>query len=344
MKIIYSEAHRDHGGAMELRGADWVPTAECPERMTVILKALAEAGLHDVQAPVSHGLEAALQVHDPDFVGFLERAYPMWEQRHGPGGAAFTTMFGMRNLAQKPRLSSIDAMLSAYTFDVYSPFVAGTWTAIRSAVDVTMTGAHLMQGSERAVFSLCRPPGHHAARDLAGGYCYLNNAAIAAQFYRDRGAARVAILDFNYHHGNGTQAIFYDRSDVLFVSLHGRPEEEYPYLLGFADETGSGAGKGFNLNLPLPPGTRFDTYGPALDHAIQRIRAYAPEILVISLGVDAFEGDPVGGFCLQTTDFARIGQAIARLDLPSHFVMEGGYAVAALGANVAAVLTGYLGR
>ena len=308
------------------------------------LSALDAAGLRDLHGPQTHGLEAALRIHHPDFVGFLERAYPMWEQRHGSRGTAFATMFGMRTLAQKPKLSSIDAMLSAYTFDVYSPFVKGTWTAIRSAFDVTMTGATLIQGGEDAVFSLCRPPGHHASTDLAGGYCYLNNAAIAAQYYRDQGAGRVAILDFDYHHGNGTQAIFYDRADVLFVSLHGRPDEEYPYLLGFADETGSGAGEGFNLNLPLPPGTRFDTYGPALDHAIQRIRAYAPDMLVISLGVDAYEGDPVGGFRLQTTDFARIGQAIARLDLASHFVMEGGCAVEALGANVAAVLTGFRER
>lgn len=344
MKIIYSDAHHGHGGAMELRGATWVTMAESPERMTMILSALHEAGLRDVNAPSAHALDAALRVHDPDFVGFLERAYPMWEQRHGPGSAAFATMFGMRGLAQKPKLSSIDAMLSAYTFDVYSPFVKGTWTAIRSAFDVTMTGASAIQGGADVVFSLCRPPGHLASSDLAGGYCYLNNAAIAAQFYRDQGAGRVAILDFDYHHGNGTQRIFYDRSDVLFVSLHGQPEEEYPYLLGFADETGSGIGEGFNLNLPLPPGTRFDTYGPALDHAIRRIRAYAPDMLVVSLGVDAFEGDPVGGFRLQTADFRKIGQAIARLELPSHFVMEGGYAVEALGANVAAVLTGYLDR
>ena len=344
MKIIYSDDHHGHGGATELRAGAFVPMAECPERMAVILAALAKAGLRDVQAPQTHALSAALRVHAPDFVGFLERAYPMWEKRHGAGSTAFPTMFGMRGLAQRPNLSSIDAMLSAYTFDVYSPFVAGTWTAIRSAFDVTMTGADLMQGGMGAVFSLCRPPGHHASSDLAGGYCYLNNAAIAAQFYRDQGAGRVAILDFDYHHGNGTQRIFYDRSDVLFVSLHGRPEEEYPYLLGFADETGSGAGEGYNLNLPLPPGTQFSAYGPALDHASDRIRTYAPDMLVVSLGVDAYEGDPVGGFRLQTGDFRRIGQAIARLRLPSHFVMEGGYAVEALGANVSAVLTGYLGR
>lgn len=343
MKVIHSDAHQGHGGAEELRAGAFVPMAECPERMGVILTALDEAGLRDVRAPRSHGLEAALRVHDAGFVRFLERAWPLWQARDGTGSAV-ATMFGMRGLAQRPDPASIDAMLAAYSFDVYSPIVAGTWAAIKAAYDVTLSGAELMLGGERAAFSLCRPPGHHASSDLAGGYCYLNNAAIAAQFLRDQGAGRVAILDVDYHHGNGTQRIFYERGDVLFVSLHGRPEEEYPYLLGFADEVGQGPGAGFNLNLPLPPGTGFDAYGPALEHGLGRIRAFGPDLLVVSLGVDAYEGDPVGGFRLQTPDFRRIGQAIAGLGLPSHFVMEGGYAIDALGANVAAVLTGFLGR
>jgi acetoin utilization deacetylase AcuC-like enzyme len=239
-------------------------------------------------------------------------------------------------------MDNIDAMLSAYTFDIFSPFVPGTWTAIRSALDVTLTAAGKVKAGAREAFALCRPPGHHASGDLAGGYCYLNNAAIAAQMFRDQGAARVAILDIDYHHGNGTQRIFYDRDDVLFISLHGRPEEEYPFLLGFAHETGAGRGEGFNLNLPLPPGTRIDTYLPALEAAAARVRAYAPDVLVLSLGVDTFDGDPVGGFCLQTPDYLRLGQVIAGLGLPTLFVMEGGYAIAPLGQNVTNVLTGYL--
>ncbi len=342
MKIIYSDAHKGHAGAPEMRGESFVPMAECPERMEVILQALAEAGLADVQAPTPHGLEAAARIHDPDFLRFLETAYPMWRQEKGPGSAAFARTFGMRGMAQKPNMNSVNAMLSAYTFDIFAPLVAGSWQAIRSAVDVALTGAGLMQAGASSVFSLCRPPGHHASGDLAGGYCYLNNAAIAAQFYRDRGAARVAILDIDYHHGNGTQRIFYDRDDVLFISLHGRPEEEYPFLLGFADETGSGKGEGLNLNLPMPPGTRIGTYMEAMETAAARIRSYAPDMLIVSLGVDTFDGDPVGGFCLKTPDYLRLGQVIAGLDLPTHFVMEGGYAIDALGRNVANVLTSYL--
>lgn len=342
MKIIYSDAHKGHAGGLEMRGEGFVPMAECPERMEVILAALAEAGLGDVQAPKSHGLAEAGRIHDPDYLKFLEMAYPLWEKRHGPSRAVFARTFGMRGMAQRPQMDNIDAMLSAFTFDIFSPFVPGTWEAIRSALDVTLTGAGLVQAGAWEAFALCRPPGHHASSDLAGGYCYLNNAAIAAQTFLDQGAGRVAILDIDYHHGNGTQRIFYDRDDVLFVSLHGRPEEEYPFLLGFAHETGAGRGEGFNLNLPMPPCTRIDTYLPALETAAARVRAFAPDVLVLSLGVDTFDGDPVGGFCLQTPDYLRLGQVVAGLDLPTLFVMEGGYAIAPLGQNVTNVLTGYL--
>lgn len=342
MKIIYSDAHQGHAGALELRGNAFVPMTECPERMAAILKACRAAGIGEVIAPDSFGLAEAARIHDPDYIRFLETAYPLWVDRHGAGTTAFARTFGMRGMAQKPQMDNVDAMLAAYTFDIFAPIVAGTWTAVRSALDVALTGAALVHAGASSVFSLCRPPGHHASGDLAGGYCYLNNAAIAAQNFRDNGAARVAILDIDYHHGNGTQRIFYDRDDVLFISLHGRPEEEYPFLLGFADEVGHGAGEGFNLNLPMPPGTRLDRYMEAMAAAAARIKAFAPDVLVLSLGVDTFDGDPVGGFCLQTPDYLRLGQAIAQLGLPTHFVMEGGYSVDALGQNVCNVLTGFL--
>ena len=342
MKIIHAAGHAGHAGFQELRGQDWVAMADSPARVAIILGALAERGLGDVQAPLPHGPGAILRVHDAGFVHFLEHGHGLWAARHGTGSPAFARMFGMRGLAQVPDPANIDAMLAAYTFDIFSPLVAGSWAAIRSAADVALTGAAVLQGGAASVFSLCRPPGHHASQDLAGGYCYLNNAAIAAQFHRDQGAARVAILDVDYHHGNGTQRIFYDRADVLFVSLHGRPEEEYPFLLGFAHEAGAGAGEGYTLNLPMPKGTAMAGYAVALDMAVQRLRDYAPDVLVVSLGVDTFARDPVGGFLLQTDDFVRVGQAIARVAVPTQFVMEGGYALDALGANVANILTGYL--
>jgi acetoin utilization deacetylase AcuC-like enzyme len=188
---------------------------------------------------------------------------------------------------------------------------------------------------------VCRPPGHHAARDLYGGYCFLNNAAIAAQSLRDQGATRVAVLDVDFHHGNGTQDIFYDRPDVLYVSLHGDPTEAFPYFSGYADETGSAAGAGYNLNLPLPRATAFAAWADALGAGLTRIASFRPDALVVSLGVDTFAGDPISFFRLQSADFSTYGRMIGERKLPTLFVFEGGYAVADVGVNAVNVLTGF---
>jgi acetoin utilization deacetylase AcuC-like enzyme len=200
--------------------------------------------------------------------------------------------------------------------------------------------AQIARGAGSA-FALCRPPGHHAARDFYGGYCFLNNAAIAAQACCDAGAMRVAVLDVDYHHGNGTQAIFYDRSDVLFLSLHGHPRQEYPYFLGYEDEIGEAEGEGYNQNYPLPWGTDWGGYQIALMDAIQRIQDYAPEVLIVSLGVDTFEHDPISKFRLKTEDYSKIGRAISQVAKPTLFVMEGGYAVDEIGINLVNVLIGF---
>ncbi|MBE2278236.1 MAG: histone deacetylase family protein [Rhodobacteraceae bacterium] len=340
MKLIYSEDHRGHAGAKEMRYDEMIPMMECPERMDVILRGLGAAGFTDIVAPDAHGLEVVHQIHDPAFVSFLQRCYPLWEAEFGPGRFATAYTFGMRGMDQVPN-GSVHSMLSCYTFDVCAPFVAGTWKAINAAKDIALTGVDLMRAGEGAVFSVCRPAGHHASQDLAGGYCYLNNAAIAAQAHLNAGARRVALLDIDYHHGNGTQRIFYDRSDVLFCSLHCRPEDEYPFLMGYATEHGAGAGKGYTLNLPMPRGTGYADWGRALQVAIDRIRAYGADVLVVSLGVDSFAGDPVGGFTLQTPDYLDIGRRLAGIGLPTQFIMEGGYSIDALGTNVANVITGF---
>jgi acetoin utilization deacetylase AcuC-like enzyme len=235
----------------------------------------------------------------------------------------------------------IDGKLSYFSIDAGTPITSGTWTAITSAANVALTGAGMVDAGERAVFALCRPPGHHAGSDFYGGYCFFNNAAIAAQEFRESGAERVAILDVDYHHGNGTQEIFYTRPDVFTVSLHADPRQEYPFFLGFADEIGESAGEGFHLNLPLPWGTAWSTYTPALDTAIQRIRDYGADVVVVSLGVDTFEQDPISKFKLKHDDYLQTGRMIASLGLPTLFVMEGGYAVEALGVNAVNVLQGF---
>lgn len=342
MKIVHSEDHRGHAGASEMRYDRMIPMSDSPERVDIILHALAEAGFDHVMQPETFDLEPVLAVHERDFVRFLQVAYGLWEKEFGPGGFATAYTFGMRGMDQRPN-ESVHSMLSCYTFDVCVPIVAGTWPAIRSSVDVALTGVREITAGNSSVFSLCRPPGHHASQDLAGGYCYLNNAAIAAQAYRDAGAQRVAILDIDYHHGNGTQRIFYDRSDVMFVSLHARPEDEYPFLTGYARETGAARGEGHNMNLPMPTGTNWDEYGNALRAGTNAIRKYAPDQLVVSLGVDTYKDDPVGGFALESDDYRRIGALIAELGRPVHWVMEGGYAMSALGTNVANVLAAFEG-
>jgi acetoin utilization deacetylase AcuC-like enzyme len=209
-------------------------------------------------------------------------------------------------------------------------------------VDVALTAASaIASGSDRAVFALCRPPGHHAATNYYGGYCFLNNAAIAAQYLLDQGAKRVAILDVDYHHGNGTQEIFYERPDVLYVSIHADPLVDFPYFLGYADETGRGAGAGCNVNLPLPQGTDWARWSEALEHAKKAIATYRPDALIVSLGVDTFELDELSSFRLTTEDFLRMGASLAQLRLPTVIAMEGGYGYEHIGVNTLNVLTAF---
>ncbi len=225
--------------------------------------------------------------------------------------------------------------------DSGTPLTAGTWIAAKTGADCAVNAAHALRLGERGTFALTRPPGHHAGADFFGGYCFLNNAALAAQHLLDDGAHKVGILDIDYHHGNGTQSIFYGRGDVLFASIHADPRTEFPFYLGHADETGEGAGLGCNMNLPLPAGSTPAQWFAALETACIKLAAFGAESLVVSLGVDTFAGDPLSHFALQSADFLRIGERIAHLGLPTVFVLEGGYAVAEIGINVVNVLEGF---
>jgi acetoin utilization deacetylase AcuC-like enzyme len=341
VQTIYSDRHRAQAGRAELIDGQLLPCFERPERADLVLAAVRDAGFGDVVEPAVHGRGPLERVHTPAFVEFLERAWVEWTAVHGDiDGLPLcwpTRAFGDR----VP--DAIDGKLSYYSFDAGTPITAGTWDAASAAADVALTGVDVLLAGAGAAFSLCRPPGHHATADAYGGYCFLNNAAIAAQALRDGGADRVAVLDVDYHHGNGTQAIFEARSDVVFASLHGDPRQEYPYFLGYADEHGIGEGLGATRNFPLPWGTGFAEWSAALDEACGWIDGHGGEALVVSLGVDTYEGDPISQFRLATTDFPAVGRRIAGLDRPTLFVFEGGYATEALGANVVGVLTGFLG-
>jgi acetoin utilization deacetylase AcuC-like enzyme len=342
LKTVFSEKHALRDARTEFFGGELVPPFECPERARLIKARIGEVRLGEVVDAVAHGLEPVLAVHDPGFLAFLETAFTRWRAA-GFKGEAYPCAWPARRMAMRCP-EHIDGQLGYYAMTAETAITEGTWEAARAAADVALTAADLLVRGEPAAFALCRPPGHHAAFDMYGGYCFLNNAAIAAQALRLAGAGKVAILDVDFHHGNGTQDIFASRSDIFFASIHGRPEEAFPYFSGYADEIGKGAGEGATLNLPLAPGTAWDDYAEALGQAMRAIQRSRAETLVVSLGVDTFERDPISFFKLKSDDFTRMGETIATLGLPTLFVMEGGYAVAEVGINTVNVLAGFAGN
>ena len=298
---------------------------------------------HELRAPHADSTAVLQQVHTPRYLAFLQSAWSEWLALDAGTAARqpFPSVWPVRTLRSDIEPANFVARLGLYSMDNGSPMVAGTWAAARAGADAAVSAAGLLAAGERSIFCATRPPGHHAGADLMGGYCFLNNAAVAAQALHLHGSTRVAILDVDYHHGNGTQSIFYSRADVLFVSLHGDPRTEYPFYLGHADEKGEGPGAGFNLNLPLPAGSSVAAWFAALEVACARIGRHRADALVVSLGLDTFAGDPISKFALQTTDFTRLGARLSQLGLPTIFVLEGGYAAAELGVNAANVMDGF---
>ncbi len=341
MLTVYSDDHRLHDAKAEFVYGKLLPSFEMPKRADYILDRLREVKLGEIVAPEQQGRAPIERVHSTEFLEFLASAWDAWHAAYGDSDALPNAWpaRGMRQAVPE----KVGARLGYYCFDTSTPITAGTWRAAVSAAEAALTAGAHVAGGARAAFALCRPPGHHAARDYYGGYCFLNNAAIAAEAFIARGAGRVAILDVDYHHGNGTQAVFYGRADVFFLSLHADPRWDYPYFLGFADETGEGAGEGFNANYPMPWGTAWPAYAEALGDAVARIRRYGPDALVVSLGVDTFKEDPISKFKLETEDYPRIGAMIASLGRLTLFVMEGGYAVEEIGLNTVSVLQGFEG-
>jgi acetoin utilization deacetylase AcuC-like enzyme len=332
MRVFFDRRQLAHAPALELHNGGFVPYAETPARAEAVL-----AALGPVEAAVDHGEAPLRAVHDEAYLAFLWSAHHDWRAAGRAGDAA---AYAWPVVRRRPlALDRIDARLGAYSFDASSPIAAVTWEGAYWSAQTALTALDAVLAGERAAFALCRPPGHHAGRDYLGGYCHLNNAAIAAEAATEAGR-RVAILDVDYHHGNGTQDIFYARGDVFFASIHADPRMDYPYFWGHADETGEGEGEGVTLNLPLPRGTDIAACLPALDEALARIVAFGADLLVISYGADTYAGDPISHFRLETADYGVMAGRIAALKLPSLVVMEGGYAVDALGANTAAFLEG----
>ena len=341
MLTVFSEKHALRNAKTELYGGELVPPFECPVRAEYVLAHLKKVELGKVIVADEFGLDPITRIHDPAFLDFLEQCWRDW-QAEGYRGEAIPPVWPARGMQQRIP-NHIGGRLGYYAMAGETAISNGTWEAARASVNVALTAQAVIKNGASEAFALCRPPGHHAAGDMFGGYCFINNAAVSAQAFIDQGASRVAILDVDFHHGNGTQAIFYNRSDVMFLSLHGDPKDAFPHFLGYEDETGSGAGEGFNFNYPMSPGTNYKTWESALDDACKKIANYSPDALVISLGVDTFEHDPISFFKLTSDDFKRYGATIGALKLPTLFIMEGGYAVDEIGLNTVNVLQGYEG-
>ena len=326
MRCFFDDRQRGHAPAQEFFNGALHPAAESQARVDAIL-----AALGPVEAPADHGLPPLLRVHAADYLDFLQSAFADWRAA-GREGDAFPYTFPV--VGRRPlNLDRIDARLGQYAFDTSTPIAEATWEAAYWGAQSTLSALEAIVAGEHAAFAFSRPPGHHAGRDYLGGYSYLNNAAIAAEAAIAAGIPRVAILDVDYHHGNGTQDIFAGRNDVLFASIHADPSMDYPYFWGHADES-----SGNILNLPLPRGADWAAYQPALTQALDWVERGSPALLIVSYGADTYAGDPISHFKLEPDDYPQLARRIATLGLPTLIVMEGGYALDALSANVAAFL------
>ncbi len=336
MKAVLDDRQRVHDPKMFMANGTRLPNPEQPERIEV-LRAGAEAAGCKFEAPTDHGIGPIAALHSPEYLVFLETIHERWSRIEGASDEVIPNIHPDRRTASYPR--SAVGQAGFHQADTSCPISAGTWEAAYWSAQTALSGADAVMAGDRAVYALSRPPGHHAFGDLAGGFCFLNNSAIAAEALT-RAGARTAVLDVDVHHGNGTQGIFYTRADVLTVSLHTDPAGFYPFFWGHADERGIGEGLGYNLNIPLPRGTDDAGYLDALGTALRRIQMFGADVIVLALGLDAHENDPFQGFKVTTDGFARIAEAILNLGTPTLIVQEGGYLQRDLGANLTSFLSG----
>ena len=343
MLVVHSADHARHAPLVEVSDGIPIPAYEIPARADAIVAALRAAG-HEIRPPDDHSAAPIEAVHAPAMVQYLESAWDEWTAASQPQPAIVPDTLLLDRyrggMGKAPEPQSPCGRVGYWCFDTMTPILAGTYEAARAAVDVALSTANAVVGGRKLVYGLCRPPGHHAGSDLFGGYCYFNNAAIAAEWLVVRGAGRVGILDVDYHHGNGTQQIFWERGDVPYASLHADPRRAYPYFSGHADERGGRKGKDATFNQPLAAGTTDDEYLAALERVLDWLEERTDEVLVVSLGLDTYGLDPIGDFALTSAVYGECGRLVASIGRRLVILQEGGYHVADLGTNVAGWLRG----
>ncbi|MCF8467059.1 MAG: histone deacetylase family protein [Sneathiella sp.] len=337
MKAILDDRQWAHDPKHFMANGAALPNPEQPRRIEVLKEGALAAGCN-FDAPKDHGAGPIAAIHTAEYLVFLQNIHRRWQRIEGASDEVIPNVHPDRRSAHYPK--SAVGQAGYHQADTACPIAAGTWEAAYWSAQTALTGADHLLAGENAAYALSRPPGHHAFSDLAGGFCFLNNTAIAADWLLKAGK-KPAILDVDVHHGNGTQGIFYNRSDVLTISLHADPERFYPFFWGSAQERGEGPGLGYNLNLPLPRGTGDDDYLKTLDVALERIQAFGADCLVVALGLDSYEKDPLQGLSITTSGFARLGKAISTLELPALLVQEGGYLSKELGDNLTSFLVGF---
>lgn len=336
MRAFHTPASAAHDPEKYFRRGTIVTHPEQADRYEILLRAISND--HDVGEAHDHGIEPLLAVHAPDYIEFLEKAWERRDELPNVEAEILSGHFARPHMHRRP--SALLGLIGYYLADTSTPIRAGTWDAVYGSAQVAVEAADAALTAGHS-YGLCRPPGHHAYANSAGGFCFLNNSAIAAGrllAQSRKSEARVAILDIDVHHGNGTQGIFYERPDVLTVSIHADPSNYFPFFTGYADETGAGAGEGFNLNLPLEHGLGDDAFLAAIERGLTRIAEFEPTALVLALGLDASEHDPFGALKVTTAGFSRAAEAIARAGLPTAIIQEGGYLCDALPHNLAAFL------
>jgi acetoin utilization deacetylase AcuC-like enzyme len=338
LPVLYTPVHREHEPSFFFVAGKFTPAQERIDRAEQLRDAAVQAGCELVEAR-AHGLAPVADIHTPDYLCFLQEGHQRWREVPNSAGEIIPNVFAVPGM-QLGYPQRVVGQAGYHMQDLASPIGSGTAAAAFASANLAADAAHRVMAGAKAAYAICRPPGHHALRERGGGVCYLNNAAIAAQLLR-RNGQRVAVIDIDVHHGNGTQGIFYERDDVYFVSLHRDPTNYHPYFCGYAQERGQGVGLGYNLNLPLPGEAGDDEYMVALDYACKRIRAYSPDALVISLGLDAHQLDPFKGLKVTTEGFRRIGQRLGALRMPSVMVQEGGYDCDHIGTNLIHFLDGF---
>lgn len=337
MKAIYSDLHLRHAPHFYFKAGGMHDHPEKPDRAEAIVAVLRDKGF-PIEAPRDFGAGPRAAVHTPEYLSFLATVHGRWQETGPDSPEVVPNIHPGRHMTSMPE--GLVGQVGYFTADMSSPIGPDTWVAACESANIALTATREVLDGADSAYALCRPPGHHAFPDMAGGFCFLNNIAIAAQSAVAAGR-RPAIVDVDVHAGNGTQGVFYERGDVLTVSLHCDPLDFYPFFAGHAHERGAGAGVGRNLNLPMPLGTGDNAYLATLDRALATVASYGADILFVALGLDGYEHDPFEGFKITTPGFGRIARAIGELNLPTVIVQEGGYNCADLGANVASFLDGF---